>query len=104
MSPVILLTKVPVPLPSVVLKDVVVGFSLVDQQTPRDDTVAPPSEETTPPHFAELTVISLKEEVVTCGAVAVVGFSLGASFLLHDNAMHKVTAIAKTKAYLFIMF
>jgi hypothetical protein len=64
-----LLTKDPVPLPSVVKLLAVVGFDEVDQQTPRTVTVAPPSEVTLPPEVAEVCVIFEIEAVVTVGSV-----------------------------------
>ena len=49
---VILLINTPVPLPSFVLLFVIVGFELVDQQTPFDVIVPPPSLLIFPPHVA----------------------------------------------------
>jgi hypothetical protein len=71
---VILLVKLPVPLPSnvFVLKDTV-GLLLVLQQTPREVTEAPPSRLILPPLFAVVFVIALIAVVVKVGkAYAVV--------------------------------
>ena len=63
----ILLIKVPVPLPSVVLLLAIVGFWLVLQQTPRAVTDAPPSLVTFPPKVAPVTKIFVAAVVDTVG-------------------------------------
>ena len=71
-KPVILLVKLPVPLPSVVWLPLMVGFCDVLQHTPRAVTVAPPSEVTFPPQVAEVLVTLLAVLVVTVGNELVV--------------------------------
>ena len=66
-KPVILLVKLPVPLPSVVWLLLTVGLWLVLQQTPLAVTVAFPSLVTLPPHVAVLDVVLLTVDVVTVG-------------------------------------
>ena len=68
--PVMLLVKLPVPLPLVVWLLLTVGFCEVLQHTPRAVTVAPPSEVTFPPHVADVAVILLTVLVVNVGATA----------------------------------
>ena len=68
-NPDIMLVKLPVPLPSVVLELLVVGFDEVLQQTPLAVTVDPPSDVTLPPQTALLEVIEDTELVVTVGVV-----------------------------------
>ena len=67
-----LLTKAPVPVPSLVLSSAVVGLADVLQQTPRAVTLAPPSAATFPPHAAVVVVIPETAAVVTVGVVLVV--------------------------------
>ena len=59
-----LLTKLSVPVPSVVLLSAVVGFADVDQQTPLAVTGPPPSAEIDPPQTAELGFIEVTALVV----------------------------------------
>ena len=78
----ILLGKLPVPVPLVVLLLAVVGFADVLQQTPRDAMVAPPSEVIFPPLEAVVEVIDVKGVVLTVGDVVSVAtadprFTLG---------------------------
>jgi hypothetical protein len=68
-NPVIALVKAPVPVPFVVQELDVVGPWLVDQQTPRAVTVAPPSELTAPPLVAVVWAISRIKAVLTVGAL-----------------------------------
>ena len=56
-----------VPVPSEVLLSAVVGLGAVLQQTPRADTVAPPSEDMLPPLSAVVGVIDTTELVVRVG-------------------------------------
>ena len=65
----ILLVKLPVPVPSVVLLLLVVGLADVLQQTPLAVIGAPPSEVTFPPLDALVEVIEDTSVVVTVGAV-----------------------------------
>ena len=69
-NPVILLVKLPVPLPSVVWLPFTVGFCEVLQHTPRAVTVASPSDVTLPPQAAvvEVTLFTVVL-VVTVGVV-----------------------------------
>ena len=67
-----LLVKLPVPVPSLVLLLAVVGFWLVLQQTPRAVTVAPPSEVTFPPLVAVVWVIFEAAVVEITGRVTAV--------------------------------
>ena len=69
-SPVILLVKLPVPLPFVVWLSLTVGFCEVFQQMPRAVTEAPPVAVTFPPQVAVLAVTLLTVLVVTVGNVA----------------------------------
>ena len=62
---VIMLWKVPLPLPSVVLSLSVVGNVESDQHVPRIVTSAPPLSETSPPEIAEDVVISMTGDVDT---------------------------------------
>jgi hypothetical protein len=65
------LTKVPVPELSIVLKFAVVGFETVFQQTPRLVTAAPPSAVTLPPLNEAVPVMAVTAVVLIIGAVAV---------------------------------
>jgi hypothetical protein len=69
-SPVILLVKLPVSVPSEVLLLAVVGPETVFQHTPRAVTVEVPAEVTLPPKVAVVWVKSLTSEVVTKGEPA----------------------------------
>ena len=62
----------PTPVPSVVLKFEVVGFSEVFQQTPLAVTDDPPSEVTFPEQYAFMVVRSVTYPVVTEGVVCFV--------------------------------
>ncbi len=64
---VMLLVKLPVPLPSVVWLLLTVGLWLVLQQTPLAVTIALPLFVTLPPHVAVPDVMLLTDEVVTVG-------------------------------------
>ena len=64
-----LLTNIPVPVPSVVWESAVVGVWLVLQQTPRAVTVAPPSEVIFPPLVAVVAAILVAAVVVRIGGV-----------------------------------
>ena len=61
------LVKAPVPVPSVVLVLLIVGFDDVLQQTPLDVTGSPPSLEMLPPDIDEVGVIDPGAEVVKVG-------------------------------------
>ena len=65
--PVILLVKLPVPVPSVDLLSVIVGVVPVLQQTPRAVTVKPPSEVMLPPLEAVVSPIPVTTVVVNSG-------------------------------------
>jgi len=67
------LTKDPVPVPSVVCLSETVGFGDALQTTPRAVTDAPPSAVTWPPAVAVVEVIPETELVVTVGGVGTVG-------------------------------
>jgi hypothetical protein len=67
-----LLLKLPVPLPSLVVLALVVGFGLVLQHTPRWVTAAPPVELTVPPLFAENARMPLASAVLTVGGTGLV--------------------------------
>jgi hypothetical protein len=74
--PVILLTKLPMPLASVVLEVVgSVGLAEVLQHTPLAVTAYPPSDETVPPLDAEIAVIKVADTVLdtigTCNVARV---------------------------------
>ena len=69
LKPVMLLVKLPVPVPFVVLLLEIVGLADVLQQTPLAVTEAPPSEVTFPPLEALLEVIEDTAVVVTVGVV-----------------------------------
>ena len=63
-----LLTKVPVPVPLVVLvSKLMVGFGEVDHTTPRSVTDSPPSEEILPPEVAVIDEMELGKVVVIIG-------------------------------------
>jgi hypothetical protein len=64
--------KLPVPDPDVAFELLVVGFSLVLQQTPRVVTVASPSAVTLPPAVAVVAAMLLAVVVVTVGNEATV--------------------------------
>jgi hypothetical protein len=67
---VILLVKVPVPVPSLVLVErLMVGLDAVPHTTPRAVTAAPPSEETFPPLLAVVAAMLLTVVVVSVGSV-----------------------------------
>jgi len=61
------LVNVPVPVPSVVLLELIVGFEVVAQQTPLAVTGASPFAVTFPPEEAVVTVIAEGAVVVTVG-------------------------------------
>ena len=67
LKPVILLVKLPVPVPSEVWLSLVVGLADVLQQTPLAVMGAPPLEVTFPPLEAPLLVIEDMAVVVTVG-------------------------------------
>jgi len=69
-SPVILLTKLPVPVPPGTVLSVVVGFAEILQHMPLWVTVAPPSLVTLPPVAAVVAVIPDAAVVVTTGITA----------------------------------
>ncbi len=77
-SPVRLLVKLPVPVPSDDLVFAMVGFCVVDQQTPLDVTAAPPSLVMLPPPLAVVCVIADIAVVVTVGAT-IFGWVVNAS-------------------------
>jgi hypothetical protein len=66
-NPVRLLTKIPVPVLSEVLKLLTVGIVVVAQQIPLAVTDAPPSEVMLPPETAVVWVIDVIEAVVSTG-------------------------------------
>ena len=68
-SNVIVLTKVPVPVPSVVWLPLIKGFVVVPQQTPRAVTVEPPSELILPPLIAPVAVTELTGFVLRLGNI-----------------------------------
>jgi hypothetical protein len=72
-KPVILLVKIPVPVPSVVLLLAVVGLAEVPQHTPLTVTVAPPSEVTFPPLVAVVDDDAVVVPVVTVGGTVPAG-------------------------------
>ena len=67
-NPVMLLVKVPVPVPSVVLGSEVVGFTEVLQHTPLAVIAAPPSLVISPPLLAVVVAIAITLAVVITGA------------------------------------
>ena len=69
-SPVILLMKLPVPVPSLVWLPFTVGFCEVLQHTPRAVAEAPPLEVTLPPQIAVVDVMLDIVLVVTVGVVS----------------------------------
>jgi hypothetical protein len=71
--------NVPVPVPFRDFDPETTGFSPDPQHTPREETVAPPSDITIPPVVADVADISLNGVVVTIGST---GFS---SFLHEEN-------------------
>ena len=64
--------KASLPVPSDVLLSAVVGFALVDQQTPLAVTAAPPSVVIAPPEVAVVSVMAVTSAVVTVGATSAV--------------------------------
>ena len=68
-SPVRLLEKLPVPLPSVVWLSAIVGLAVVLQHIPLAVTLAPPLEVTLPPLVAVVKVMSVTEVVVTVASI-----------------------------------
>ena len=63
-SPVILLVKVPIPVPLFVKLFAIVGLAVVPQHTPLDVTAAPPSLLILPPLVEEVVVIDVTDVVV----------------------------------------
>ena len=68
-KPVILLVKVPLPVPSEVCDPVTTGPDAVLQQTPRAVTAAPPFEVIFPPETAVVRVGDVTVAVVNAGVV-----------------------------------
>ena len=68
----ILLVKIPVPVPSVVFRFDVVGLAVVPQHTPRAITAAPPSVAMFPPLVADVAAIAETAVVVRVGSVDLV--------------------------------
>jgi hypothetical protein len=62
-----LLTKLPIPLPSVVCEPEATGLAVVPQHTPRAVTAAPPSFVIEPPLVIELIVMFVMVVVVKVG-------------------------------------
>jgi hypothetical protein len=98
-SPVMLLVKLPVPVPSAVLPFVRVGILTGFQQTPREVTAAPPSEVTSPPLSAEFTVIFVTAALVTVGTSALLPSFLQPCMTRKRNEMR----IIKNEPVFFIM-
>jgi hypothetical protein len=93
-NPVILLVKLPVPVPSEVWLSLVVGLADVLQHTPLAVTDAPPLEVTFPPLDALLNVIEDTVVVVTVGVVAVaVQVTVRVSVPVLSAASREVTVI-----------
>ena len=65
----IVLVKLPAPVPSVVVESAMVGAPVVFQQTPLAVTAAPPSNETSPPLNALFEIIVVAAVVVKVGMV-----------------------------------
>ena len=59
--------KLPVPVPSVVLESLMVGFAVVAQQTPLAVIAPPPSAVILPPETAVVKVIKVAAVVVRVG-------------------------------------
>lgn len=97
-----LLVKAPVPVPSVVLKFIVVGFWLVLQHTPLAVTVAPPSEVMFPPEEADVAVIEIMFVVVKTGSVVVVEGGLFLSSFLQLNRSMNAKVVTKNNLKFFI--
>jgi hypothetical protein len=89
-NPVMELVKLPSPEPLEVLLSEVVGDWLVLQQTPREVTVAPPSEVTSPLEVAELAVIPVTASIETTGAVFIASF-------LQLNKVNKSITVRSTR-------
>ena len=71
----------PVPLPAAPRVSFVVGRLFVLHTTPRSVTLAPPSDDTFPPAFAVVFVISVIGVVVTPGRSGAPGSPVGAVFV-----------------------
>ena len=69
LKPIMLLAKLPIPIPFEVWLPEMVGLADVLQQTPRAATESPPSEVIFPPLSAEEVVIEETAVVLTIGAV-----------------------------------
>ena len=65
-----MLTKPPVPVPSVVLLLLMVGFEVVAQHTPLAVTIPPPLDEIVPPPVAAIAVMEDMADVESVGKVA----------------------------------
>jgi len=63
--------KLPIPVPSVVIKLLMVGLAVVDQQTPLAVMVPPPAEVIFPPETAVVIVIEVTAAVVRVGTTIV---------------------------------
>jgi len=95
LNPVIELVKLPVPVPSMVLLSLVVGFSDVLQQTPRAVTAAPPSDVTLPPLEAlvvvfEDTAVVLKsvrfKSGTVCECTAATSITIGPNVTIENGS------------------
>ena len=67
LNPVMLLVKLPIPVPSLVLLSVIKGSIEVLQQTPLEVTLELPSEVISPPLMADIWFIDVMSVVVNIG-------------------------------------
>lgn len=75
-----LLTNVPMPVPSVVWLALTTGFAVMSQHTPRAVTAPPPSELMSPPLVEVVVAIDVTAEVVIVGKFIIEPFSTLNSF------------------------
>jgi hypothetical protein len=96
------LVKLPGPEPSAVFLSAVVGLGLMLQQTPRAVTAAPPSELTSPPDNAEVSVILLTDAMVTVGITFTVSF-LQLNMSDRNNTAKRTENMSDTNNNFFII-
>jgi hypothetical protein len=103
-SPEILLVKIPVPSPSLVRLEAVVGVPSVLQHTPRAVIGAPPSNVISPPQVAEVSVREVSCNVLILGTLVTIASFLQLPGRINTTEMAAVSSITVPSNVLFIVF